>query len=93
MAEIEFEVERSQFEKGGYVFGVCKGELPWPAKITKIDKENYHVKFINHRSVAVLNLDCIIAFNDRTCLKVMDQYKTTEKPTDKVFAAIKSCKN
>lgn len=59
----DFDIPKSDFEKGAYVFGRCQNELPWPAKIIKITKDRYTVKFINHRSTAVLTEDCLTLFN------------------------------
>lgn len=83
---------KNAFEKGSYVFGKCEGELPWPAKITKIVDENYSVKFINHRSNAVLTEDCLLAFNEDNILQVMEDYKSCDKSTSKVSSAIRTCK-
>jgi hypothetical protein len=89
----DFDVPKTVFEKGSYVFGVCTDSLPWPAKITKINKENFTVKFIKDNSTAVLKEDCLITFNDQTIIQVMNDYKKCEKASNKVFVAIKACKN
>lgn len=61
---MESQEDTNQFKKNDVVFAICNNELPWPAQISKVINENFHVKFIGHKSTAVIHKDKIIPFEN-----------------------------
>jgi hypothetical protein len=90
---IEAKLPPMTFEKGDFVFGHCEGELPWPAKITKLYESEYRVQFIGHRSFAVLTEESLVIFDEGSIGLVTDQYlMKKEKDVNKIKKAIGLCK-
>ena len=91
---MDFQEVSNPFKKNDLVFAICNNELPWPAQISKINNDNYSVKFIGHKSHAIVQKEKLIPFTNEYIGEIIKEYRTlNEASLNRVLRAVEDSRN